>query len=310
MMNQAWAFATTLLISSTVAYGQCDDQEIRNDSADDGGAVLVCPCFVPDEIPMTIFDTPNASSATLSEVQILWASLIGGPNNSTESAIIVYSMNQDGPVDSATFTEIFRFENPQLRKGVLNVYDFRAANIDLPPERFGVGLEIANDQSGFGGLFSPSVCSDLDGHNNGANTIRNWVFVVPDGWRTAQSLGVTGDWIIRTVVEACDPGLNLGDLRPGIADEVNSITATAVTPGEVVTFVYGRQAGETPVPGCPGVSVAIQSPTIAGSAIGDIEGEATLTAFVPAIASGLTIRIQAVEAGSCRISNVVVHSFP
>lgn len=300
--------ATFLMASG--AWAQCDDQDVRNDSVDDGGAVLVCPCFVRDEIPMTIFDTPSSTSATLGEVQILWASLIGGPNLSTESAIIVYSMNQDGPVDPATFTEIFRFDDPQLRKGVLNIFDFRAADIDLPERRFGVGLEIRNDQTAFGGLFSPSVCSDLDGHNNGTNTIRNWVYVVNDGWASSQSLGVTGDWVIRTVVEACDPGLNLSALRPGIAEEVNSITATAATPGETVTFVYGSRAGSTPVPGCPGVTIDIQNPVIAGAAVSDIEGEATLTSFVPAAASGLTVRIQAVEGGTCKISNVVVQTFP
>ncbi|MHC4129854.1 MAG: hypothetical protein ACYSUA_17155, partial [Planctomycetota bacterium] len=151
----------------------CDDVDSRIDSAPDTFAnVLVCPCFAPGEIAMTILDVPPGEATTLAEIRIFWASLFGGQPDSLEAAVIVYDMNQEGPADPATFVPLCTepqgciLEGPVMQDGGLNAFDVRAATIELPPNRFGIGLEFLTDQTAGNPLFIPSVASDDDGHNN------------------------------------------------------------------------------------------------------------------------------------------------
>jgi hypothetical protein len=205
------AAAAVLAASSLAVAEPCTDVDTRIDSApDDNATVLVCPCFVPGEIAMTILDVPPGNSVELAEIHILWKSFFGGQPDSLEQAVIVYDMNQEGPADPGTFLPLCSEENgcilsgPVMQDGGLNVFDVRANSIQLPPGRFGIGLEFLTDQSQGNPLFIPSVASDDDGHNNAGGVVRNWVRVSGSGWTSSQSLGVTGDWIIRAVVEVCE----------------------------------------------------------------------------------------------------------
>lgn len=99
--------------------------------------------------------------------------------------------------------------------------------------------------------------------------------------------------------------LQLTPPTPGIAGQVNTLTASSATNGEAVYFVYSRQKGQTEVPGCGGVFVDLSQPIVAGSAIANGSGVASMSSFVPGSAQGLTIHIQAVEVATCRLSGVV-----
>ena len=193
-----------------LAAGQCIDENSRIDSAPDQGAeVNICPCFGPDEVAMTILDVPAGGVATLAEIHIFWASFFGGQLDSLESAVIVYDMNQGGPADPGSFTPLCTEQEgcillgPVLQDGGLNVFDVRAFGIELPESRFGLGLEFLTDQSQGNPFFVPSVASDNDGHNNAGGIVRNWVLADGVTWQTSLSLGVSGDWIIRAVIEVC-----------------------------------------------------------------------------------------------------------
>ena len=87
------------------------------------------------------------------------------------------------------------------------------------------------------------------------------------------------------------------------ANAINAFTVFGATPGQRSTFAYGFSMGSVPIPGCPGLTVDIRSPQIAGSATANSLGHATLEAFVPQAASGLTVYVQAVEAAACLKSN-------
>ena len=106
-----------------------------------------------------------------------------------------------------------------------------------------------------------------------------------------------------------DLGMILSGPVPGVAGEINDFVVSGATPGENVYFVYGFAPGSTPVPGCPGETVDITAPTIFGIAAADADGIATVSTFVPGPASGLTIRLQAVDLAGCQVSNLVVHEF-
>lgn len=106
------------------------------------------------------------------------------------------------------------------------------------------------------------------------------------------------------------PGLATTDPVPGVAGEVNTVTVSGATPGKRVILAYGRHAGSTPVPGCEGLSVGIDSPRVAPPRIADSSGQVEFRHMVPSGATGQTFFIQAVEPSSCYLSNLVVYTFP
>ncbi len=81
------------------------------------------------------------------------------------------------------------------------------------------------------------------------------------------------------------------------------------TPGARMIFVAGFDFGSTDVPGCPGTFVSIGTPVLAGVVRVDENGHAVLRREVPESVSGRTGRFQAVEVGSCRVTNVTRHTF-
>ena len=200
--------ALAAIVPTLAGTGPCTSEEAKIDSLVAGGTANVCPCFVPGEVTMTILDTPSGGTATLSKIQIFWQSAFGGQPDILEQAIIIYDMNQDGPVDPGTFDPLCSeaegciLLGPVLADGFLNEFNVLPLGITLPENRFGIGLEFLNQNAG--NLFAPSVVSDDDGHNDVGGIVRNWVFVIPGGWFSSEALGVTGDWVIRAVVEVCE----------------------------------------------------------------------------------------------------------
>ncbi len=112
------------------------------------------------------------------------------------------------------------------------------------------------------------------------------------------------------VNEISVPSIQLGNPVPGLAGQNNSLSVTDANPGELVVFAYGFIAGSTNVPGCPGLTIPIAGPQIIGSALADANGDATVTSFVPAAASGRQVRIIAGQQASCQASNLVLFTFP
>lgn len=105
------------------------------------------------------------------------------------------------------------------------------------------------------------------------------------------------------------PALTLAAPVPGTAGQNNTLSVSNAVPNEQVYFGYGFNAGSSPILGCPGASVDISNPKLAGSAMADANGDASLVAFVPDSASGRTIRIQAVQTVNCAKTNLVVNTF-
>jgi hypothetical protein len=104
--------------------------------------------------------------------------------------------------------------------------------------------------------------------------------------------------------------LVLGEPEPGEAGQQNTIAAEAGTPGATVRFALGRGPGSRDVPGCPGLKFSLGDPLLLGSAVVGDNGVAQLTFDVPGGAAGQTVGFQAVEAGSCKLSDRVRFKFP
>ncbi|MEA3274764.1 MAG: S8 family serine peptidase [Pseudomonadota bacterium] len=117
---------------------------------------------------------------------------------------------------------------------------------------------------------------------------------------------------VPSALDACVPasGLALLPPQPGIAGQVNQFDVTGATPGGRVHYVYGFSDGSTPVPGCVDTQVAISNAKVFGSETADASGAASYSKFVPSVVSGREVLIQAVEIGTCTVSNRVDHLFP
>ena len=107
------------------------------------------------------------------------------------------------------------------------------------------------------------------------------------------------------------PSFDLTKVTPGIAGEINTIRATNVTPGSKVYFLWDNHGGGEFIPGCDITINALQleSPKIAGTAIANNNGIATVKGKIPLSAAGKSLLLQAVIPGDCVISNLIVQEF-
>lgn len=104
-------------------------------------------------------------------------------------------------------------------------------------------------------------------------------------------------------------GLGMAGPDPGRVEVANEFRILGGTPGETMYLVYGFAEGSTNVPGCPGVSADIAQAALGSTTTVGANGHAIFNEVVPAAASGRTIYFEAVEVGSCRTSNTIVHRF-
>ncbi|MCA9304573.1 MAG: hypothetical protein KC996_10670 [Phycisphaerales bacterium] len=190
------------LLGGLALWGACggvalaDEVTVKNDSLVNGGTVAVCPCFVEGEQAAVWLTSP--CNGNIVAIQIFWKSQFGGAPQTLEQAILVYE-GGSFPNPGAIKDELL---GPVLTDGGLNEYRFKDENQTIPisipvtaGEEFVVSLEFFNDNAG--DIFAASVVSDTDGCQPGKNAVK----VNGTTWSNACSLGVSGDWVIRAVVE-------------------------------------------------------------------------------------------------------------
>jgi len=100
--------------------------------------------------------------------------------------------------------------------------------------------------------------------------------------------------------------LDLGAPSPGVAGALNGWPLTGGEPGATAFLVASPNQGFTPVPGCPGVALNLSGPALVDNAAVDPNGNAAFAKTIPAGLAGRTVFFQAVEPGTCRVSNVVI----
>jgi len=200
--------ALCALLGLTALAGYGDEVTLQNDSLTAGDNATICPCFVAGEEAAVWLTSPCDGSIVA--IQIFWRSLVGGAQVSLEDSIIVY--------EGGTFpnTGLIKDEllAPALQDGGLNEFRFSDENqtipIDIPVtagEEFVVSLKFFNDSA----TFNPSILFDDSGITPGKNSVR-----ISNGqWRSAESLGVTGDWIIRVIVDCTGGQVGSACLQDG-----------------------------------------------------------------------------------------------
>jgi len=158
-------------------------------------------------------------------------------------------------------------------------------------------------------------------HKDGATTDLNDLLPAGSDWLLKRAYDINDDGVIvgygsgggignaGYMLVPLPGGLVLAPPTPGTAGTDNTFDFHGGLPGNKVYLVYGFSHGSTLIPGCGGATVDISSPKAAWNGTVDGNGNASFTASVPPSASGLGVLLQAVEPESCRVSNLVEHTF-
>ena len=171
-----------------------DEVVVQNDSLSGGDQATVCPCFVASEEAAVWLTSP--CDGAIVGIQIFWRSLLGGAPVSLEDSIVVYS-GGNFPNPGQIKDE---FLAPALQDGGLNEFRFEDEQQTIPinipvvaNEEFVVSLKFFNDST----ITGPSILFDDSGITPGKNGIR----FSNNIWVSAESQGVTGDWVIRAIID-------------------------------------------------------------------------------------------------------------
>lgn len=174
---------------------------VQNDSTVGGTPSTVANFFIPGE--STAAWLTASCSGNIVAARVYWASPFGSQPASLEQQITLYA-GGSFPVPGGVLAQI---PGPTLLDGVMNEYRFLDPPSDTVPlsvpitagQVFVVSIQFLNQSSG--NPFAPSVTYD----NDGCQSVANAVDVLPGGWSDACPLGVTGDWVIRAVIDCAEP---------------------------------------------------------------------------------------------------------
>ena len=120
--------------------------------------------------------------------------------------------------------------------------------------------------------------------------------------------GTSADTNGNQIPDECE-SLVLAKPAPGIAGQPNLFTSVHATPNGNVSYLFAFASGSSPVDGCPGMTVALQSARSLGDQTADSTGVARLAKGIPAGYAGHTVLFQAVDRSTCRVSNRVGTAF-
>lgn len=176
---------------------QATEQVVKNDSIVNGSTATIQAGFDPGESAASWLTSP--CNGNIVAVQVFWRSASGGQAPSLEQSITIFAA---GTFPNPGTTLAF-LEGPVMTDGVLNEFRYLDENqtipIDVPVtagQVFVVSFKFENDPSPSNG---PSVVTDF-GCQNGKNAID----AIGLGWVNSCSLGVSGDFMIRAVVDCPD----------------------------------------------------------------------------------------------------------
>lgn len=202
-----------------IACGQAMAAEVtlQNDSVTDFSQAVIVTGFLAGGGAGSWLTSP--CNGNLVAAQVFWRSESGTSGQTIHSAIDIYRSGSF-PNPGALAATI---GGPVLNDGVVNEWRFLDENEVIP-----LNVPVVQDETIVVALIfdsappapaGPSVVRDVDGIQAQRNTIFT-NFGGGFGWFDAGSLGVTGDWVIRAVVD-CETGASEADV---------SVTMTADPP--------------------------------------------------------------------------------
>ena len=166
--------------------------------------------------------------------QVYWTSLLGGNPASLETDITIHAAGIH-PVPGAIRTNLGGANAvialPQLADMAMNEFrhldpptNSQALSIPVSNnETFAVSFQHANTNSGI--PLASAVGLDTDGCQPGLSA----AFAIPGGWADACTLGVTGDWVMRAVVDCDETSVPAAGPGPRVALVLLLLFAGALT---------------------------------------------------------------------------------
>ncbi len=250
-MKSVLALGVSMLVTQP---GLAAEVVLKNDSLTDLGTAAIVWGFAAQERAASWLTSP--CNGDLRAVQIFWRSPNGTSGQSIEWAIDIHRAGTF-PVPGAIEASI---AGPVLTDGVLNEWRYVDENNVVPlqvpvVQDETIVVSFTFDQAP-SPLVGPSVVRDTDGIQPG----RNAIYANAGGgtWFNAASLGVTGDWVIRAVVD-CQATAPEADVAVAIAAD-----PTAYVAGQPLSYILVvDNAG--PAAASPTTVVNILPPALTGA---------------------------------------------
>ncbi|MCK4658026.1 MAG: hypothetical protein KAV82_00760 [Phycisphaerae bacterium] len=229
-----------------VTPAQAEEVTVQNDSATGGATMSIQAGFVAGESAAAWLTSP--CDGTIVAVQVFWKSLFGGAADSLEESITIFSAGTFPAPGGVKQNDYPPYANasllgPVMVDGLLNEFRWMDEEQTLPlsvpvtnGEVFVVSFKFFNTPSSSG----PSVCTDTDG----CQADKNAIDAQGLGWWDSCALGVTGDFVIRAIIECpgaigacCDPN---GVCSDGVSVDLCQDTG--------YTFFEGQKCDEVTCP--------------------------------------------------------------
>ncbi len=171
------------------------EQTVQNDSFVSGGQAIIEAGFAAGESAAAWLTSP--CDGNIVALQVAWMSQNGGSGSTIEDSITVF----DGGTFPNPGAQLAVLQSPNMTDGFINEFRYldegNTIPISIPVTRnqvFVVSFKFANPPPPSG----PSVIVDTDGCQSGKNAI----FAIPPSmWFDSCALGVSGDFVIRAVVD-------------------------------------------------------------------------------------------------------------
>lgn len=182
-------FLTALAVSLAFAVtGRAAEVVVQNDSLANFSQGAIQAGFVAGESAAAWLTSP--CDGDIERLQVLWMSFTGGAPDALGEWIKVF--------DAGTFpepgTERAELSGPLMQDGFLNEFTLPAPLAVSNGETFVVSFKFLDTPPPTG----PSLVTDVDGCQADSNGI---FAIPPSAWFDGCSLGISGDFVIRAVVE-------------------------------------------------------------------------------------------------------------
>ena len=195
-----------LLLTASVL--PAEEVVVQNDSLMDFGQGFIQVGFGAGESAAAWLASPCVGDIT--KVLVLWRSQFGGAPDSLEDSITVFEPG----AFPAPGTERAILSGPIMVDGPLNEFTLPVPLPIQDGDEFVVSFKFLNDPPQVG----PSVVTDADG----CQVPKNAIFAIPpSAWFDACALGVSGDFVIRAVVD-CDAGAGTLTIFPPTGSSIDT----------------------------------------------------------------------------------------
>lgn len=189
------------------------EMTVQNDSLTNFGSAIIESGFVHGEKGASWLTSP--CDGNIVAVQIFWLSATAATGQVLGDSINIYRSGTF-PTPGALAQQI---DGPLLTDGAINEYRYLDDNSTVPlvvpvsnNETFVVAYTFSDDPPTSG----PSLAVDSDGIHTGRNAIYAHLFGTTYAWLSSESFSVSGDWVIRAVVN-CQASVSNADVSTSMS---------------------------------------------------------------------------------------------